>query len=116
VRETVSVEEAAVILGIGLSLAYELADGGEIPTIRWEETRDGEKIADFMLGVFRDKSASRRDRMEAADWLTDGPRVVRPRRSARKWRFPPASPSLNSPTSSDRPAARRLELEAGEQA
>jgi predicted ATPase/class 3 adenylate cyclase len=106
VRETVSVEEAAVILGIGLSLAYELADGGEIPTIRWEETRDGEKIADFMLGVFRDKSASRRDRMEAADWLTDGPRVVRPRRSARKWRFPPASPSLNSPTSSDRPCSR----------
>jgi excisionase family DNA binding protein len=31
VRETVSVEEAAAILGIGRSLAYELADRGEIP-------------------------------------------------------------------------------------
>jgi hypothetical protein len=35
-----------------------------------EETRDEEEIADFMLGVFRDKSATRRDRMEAARWRT----------------------------------------------
>jgi excisionase family DNA binding protein len=33
-RQTLSVEEAARVLGVGRSLAYELARRGEIPAIR----------------------------------------------------------------------------------
>ena len=35
------------------------------------ETRDGEELVEVMLGVLRDKTASRRDTMQAATWLAD---------------------------------------------
>jgi len=33
------------------------------------ETRDGEELLEFMVSVFRDEHAARRDRIEAAKWL-----------------------------------------------
>jgi hypothetical protein len=82
-----------------------------------EETRDGEEIADFMLSVFRDKSASRRDRMEAASWA-----YGRAAQTLRQEVEVPAGVSFAELTYEQRQAllarvaARRLELEAGEQA
>ena len=35
------------------------------------ETRDGEELVEVMLSVLRDKTASRRDTMQAATWLAD---------------------------------------------
>jgi hypothetical protein len=35
------------------------------------ETRDGEELVEVMLGVLRDASAARKDRMQAATWLAD---------------------------------------------
>jgi hypothetical protein len=92
---------------------------GLIARIR-EETRDGEEIADFMLSVFRDKTASRRDRMEAASWLTDRA-YGRAAQTLRREVEVPAGVSFAELTHEQRQAllarvaARRLELEAGEQ-
>jgi hypothetical protein len=36
-----------------------------------EETNDGEELVEYMLGVFRDPAAPRRDRTAAATWLAD---------------------------------------------
>jgi hypothetical protein len=86
-----------------------------------EETRDEEEIADFMLGVFRDKSATRRDRMEAAGWVTDRA-YGRAAQTLRQEVEVPAGVSFAELTHEQRQAllervvARRLELEAGEQA
>jgi hypothetical protein len=33
------------------------------------ETRDGDELLEFMVSVFRDESAARRDRIAAAAWL-----------------------------------------------
>ena len=43
---------------------------GLVSRIR-QQTREGEELVDYMLRVFRDENASRRDRMQAADWLAD---------------------------------------------
>jgi hypothetical protein len=92
---------------------------GLIARIR-EETRDGEEIADFMLSVFRDAGASRRDRMEAASWLTDRA-YGRAAQTVRQEVEVPAGVSFAELTHEQREAllarvaARRLELEAGEQ-
>jgi hypothetical protein len=93
---------------------------GLVARIR-EETRDGEEIADFMLSVFRDESASRRDRMEAASWLTDRA-YGRAAQTVRQEVEVPAGVSFAELTDEQRQAllaritARRAELEAGEQA
>jgi hypothetical protein len=36
-----------------------------------EQTRDGEELVDYMLAVFRDETASTRDRVAAGTWLAD---------------------------------------------
>jgi hypothetical protein len=36
-----------------------------------EVTDDGSEIVDLMVGVLRDESASRKERMQAAEWLAD---------------------------------------------
>jgi hypothetical protein len=36
-----------------------------------EETRDGEELVDYRLGVFRDEGESTKTRVEAASWLAD---------------------------------------------
>jgi hypothetical protein len=36
-----------------------------------EETKDGEELVDFMLGVFRAEGESTKTRVEAASWLAD---------------------------------------------
>jgi hypothetical protein len=74
-----------------------------------------------MLGIFRDTSASRRDRMQAANWLTDRA-YGRPTQTMRQEVEVPAGVSFPELTYEQRQAllarvaARRLELEAGEQA
>jgi hypothetical protein len=36
-----------------------------------EETRDGDELVEFMVRVFRDEDAPRRDRIAAVEWLAD---------------------------------------------
>jgi hypothetical protein len=36
-----------------------------------EDTRDGDELVDYMLGVFRAEGESTRSRVEAASWLAD---------------------------------------------
>jgi hypothetical protein len=72
-----------------------------------------------MLSVFRDKTASRRDRMEAASWLTDRA-YGRAAQTLRHEVEVPAGVSFAELTHEQRQAlltrvaARRLELEAGD--
>jgi hypothetical protein len=74
-----------------------------------------------MLSVFRDEGASRRDRIEAAGWLTDRA-YGRAAQTLRQEVEIPADISFAELTHEQRQAllsrvaARRLELEAGEQA
>jgi hypothetical protein len=55
-------------------------------TIR-EETRDGEELVDYMLSVFRDETASQRDRIEPRPGSPTVVSASRRSRSGRRSRF-----------------------------